>query len=102
MKPTQDYGLTYGTSFHGVTIRTSINTLIKVLGDPICFDNTGEDKVNVEWNCISEECFTITIYDWKEYRILDQDEIVSFHIGGFSYYETQSAKNELQILINNI
>ena len=32
-----------GTSFHDVTIKTSINQLIKVLGEPSIQDNTGKN-----------------------------------------------------------
>ena len=40
---------TSGTSFQNVTFEASINQLIKILGEPTEEDNTGEDKVNFEW-----------------------------------------------------
>lgn len=70
-----------GCSFHNVTITTTINDLILVLGEPQVFDNTGCDKVNVEWSAVTNKGFYFTIYDWKEYRVLDLDETIRFHIG---------------------
>ena len=37
-----------GTSFHNITIETTLSNLIKVLGEPQCFQNDGEDKTNVD------------------------------------------------------
>ncbi len=70
-----------GGSFHNVTITATINDLILALGEPQVFDNSGEDKVNVEWGAVTEAGFRFTIYDWKEYRVLDLDEPITFHIG---------------------
>ena len=44
-----------GTSFFGVTIRSTINILTDALGHPQHYQNTGEDKVNVEWICETEK-----------------------------------------------
>ena len=88
-----------GTSFHDVTIKTSINQLIKVLGEPSIQDNTGEDKVNVEWEVITDDGTVGTIYDWKEYRRLDGDDLVEFHIGGHNKSDTLIIKNELKQLL---
>ena len=87
------------TSFHDVTIKTSINQLTKVLGEPSIQDNTGEDKVNVEWHVITEDGVVGTIYDWKEYRRLDRDDLVKFHIGGFNKSDTLIIKNKLKQLL---
>lgn len=70
-----------GGSFHNVTITSTINDLMLVLGEPQVFDNTGRDKVNVEWSVITNKGFYFTIYDWKEYRVLGLDETIRFHIG---------------------
>jgi len=84
------------TSFHGVTIHTSYNKLVEAIGKPQCEDNSGEDKVNFDWDCETEDGIFFTIYDWKEYRSLDLDEIIEFHIGGKSQYDCVLAKDELQ------
>jgi hypothetical protein len=94
-----ELNLINGTSFYDVTIKTSINQLTKVLGEPSIQDNTGEDKVNVEWEVITEDGVVGTIYDWKEYRRLDGDDVVEFHIGGFNKSDTLIIKNELKQLL---
>lgn len=88
-----------GTSFHFTTIRTTVNKLIDTIGHPQCFDNTGDDKVNFEWDCETEEGDVFTIYDWKEYRPLGYDELIDFHIGGFDKIVTEKAKRELLDLL---
>lgn len=70
-----------GGSFHSVTITSTVNELISVLGKPSVFDNSGDDKVNVEWYAETDSGFRFTVYDWKEYRVLDLDEPILFHIG---------------------
>ena len=95
--------LVNGTSFYDVTIRTSINQLTKVLGEPSMNDNSGEDKVNVEWEVItngSNYFPTVgTIYDWKEYKRLEGDDVVEFHIGGHSKLDTTIIFRELSNLL---
>ena len=36
-----------------------------------------------------------TVYDWKEYRTLDEDEIIEWHIGGYNEASTIDALNEM-------
>ena len=89
-----------GTSFHNTTIKTTINELTRVLGESTYEDNTGEDKVNIEWICERENGDVITIYDWKEYRVLDRDEEIEFHLGGHSQLSTFNGKEDLIALLN--
>jgi hypothetical protein len=84
-----------GTSFHNVTIKTTINKLTDALGHAHYFQNTGEDKVNVEWICETEDGDVVTIYDWKEYRTIGVDEEIEFHIGGHNKMSTLGAKEQL-------
>ena len=103
MKKLTDLNLLNGTSFHGVVINTSIKKLKSVLGEPTIQDNTGEDKVNVEWGVITKQGIVGTIYDWKEYRRLGEDDIVQFHIGGKTEEDTLKVKNELvKLIFDNI
>ena len=83
------------TSFHDVTIKTTVNNLVKALGEPQYFDNMGDDKVNVEWVCETKDEDVVTIYDWKEYREIDPDEEIEFHLGGHRSIHTLDAKDEL-------
>lgn len=100
MKTLNDFSLTNGTSFQGVTIRTTINELQTKFGEPIMFDNSGDDKVNVEWAGVTSEGYVFTIYSWKEYRPLGLDEKVEFHIGSKSSFNSKVAKSELLNLLN--
>ena len=84
-----------GTSYHGVNITTTVRTLIEIIGEPSTEQNDGEDKVNFDWNCITNNGDVVTIYDWKEYRPISKDEVIEFHIGGNSISHTLDAQNEL-------
>jgi hypothetical protein len=90
------YQSTDGTSFHGVTIRATVNQLISAFGEPSDDSNTGEDKVNFEWDMETEEGEVFTIYDWKEYRMIDVDEYVTWHIGAMSKSVSYDAEGELR------
>jgi hypothetical protein len=88
-----------GTSFHGTTIRTTVNKIAEFLGEPTVQDNTGEDKVNFEWDCETKDGEVFTIYDWKEYRSIHGEELIDFHIGGYNKIVTEKAKRELLDII---
>jgi hypothetical protein len=89
------YQSTDGTSFHGVVIRATVNQLISAFGEPDMEYNTGEDKVNFEWNMETYEGEVFTIYDWKEYRPLQRDEYVTWHIGANSKSVSNDAEREI-------
>jgi hypothetical protein len=91
---------TNGTSFHDVVIRARVEDLISVLGEPTIQDNTGEDKVNFEWDCETEDGDVFTIYDWKEYRKLETGEFITWHIGAHSKTISNVAYNELIDALN--
>ena len=90
------YQNTDGTSFHGVVIRATVNQLISAFGDPSMEYNTGEDKVNFEWEMETNEGEVFCIYDWKEGRPLKSDEIVTWHIGSKSKSVSYDAERELK------
>ena len=89
------YQSTDFTSFHGVTIRASVEQLTKAFGDPSMEYNTGEDKVNFEWEMETDEGEVFTIYDWKYYRPLRSDEIVTWNIGSKSKSVSWDAEREI-------
>ena len=91
---------TSGTSFYGVTLTVTPQQLIDALGEPEYFSNDGSDKTNMDYSLETEDEIAFTIYDWKEYRPLQMDEKIEFHIGGFSYSQCVYAKNEVLRLIN--
>lgn len=88
-----------GTSFHHSTITASAKELIAALGEPQCQSNNGEDKVNLEWTCETENGKVFTIYDWKEYREISMHEMITWHVGGHSRYDTIIAVDELQTIL---
>ena len=91
-----------GTSFHDTVIGTTVHTLKQILGEPHYSGNDGEDKVNYEWDMETSNGDVFTVYDWKEYRPLDEYEIIEFHIGGMSKAITEQAKNEMYDALSNL
>ena len=85
-----------GTSFHDTVINTTVNKLIKALGKPMNDQNDGKDKINFEWKMELEDGTLFTVYDYKEYRKLDLDELIEFHIGGFDVQATEKALWNIQ------
>jgi len=87
---------TNGTSFHSDTITCSLNDLIAIIGKPVrCFD----DKVNFEWTCETDKGDVFTIYDWKEYRSIPENQNIEWHIGGHNKGVTYQAKIELNDML---
>jgi len=85
-----------GTSFHDSTFDCSVSTLRKVLGEPVYECNDGSDKTNFDWEMETDNGDVFTVYDWKEYRALKEDEIIQWHIGGMSKQITEQAKHEIE------
>jgi len=90
-----------GTSFHDCTITATVNELKTILGTPEFSDNDGEDKVNFEWNMETDNGDIFTVYDWKEYRAISEDEKINWHIGGKSAAVTIQAKAEITAALNS-
>ena len=84
-----------GTSFHETTIKCSVSMLRKILGEPEYEPNNGEDKINFEWAMETNDGDVFTVYDWKEYRILNENEMIEWHIGGHNREVTEQAKSEI-------
>lgn len=93
MKPTSQN--LNGTSFHDSTITASLTQLKTICGEPTCYGDT-DDKVQYEWDMETADGTPFTIYDWKEYRKFGANEMIEWHIGGFSRYETSKAQDEVQ------
>lgn len=88
-----------GTSFHGATVRATVNELKWILGIPAIEDNSGEDKTNFEWECQLQDGAVFTIYDWKEDRVLGLDEMVEWHIGAFNSFTSHEVQEQLVSLL---
>jgi hypothetical protein len=91
-----------GTSFQDVTFFASVQDLTRALGEPSYVDNTGEDKVNFDWNMETEDGDVFSIYDWKEYRKINDIEVIEWHIGSFSKSISNVAKMEVQKQLNDL
>ena len=100
MKPTTQS--TDGTYFHDTVINCSVATLRKVLGEPANECNDGQGKVNFDWDMETDNEDVFTVYDWKEYRILNENEMIEWHIGGNSRSVTEQAKREIREAIAKV
>jgi hypothetical protein len=100
MKPTTKS--TSGSSFHNDTFIASVSDLRKILGAPIYEANTGDDKVNFDWEMETHDGMAFTVYDWKEYRTLSETESIEWHIGGVTKFVTSTAVTEINNALNNI
>ncbi len=85
-----------GTSFHDHTFIATVSDLRYVLGAPDFESNDGEDKNNFDWIMETEDGEVFTVYDWKEYRPLPEDEVIEWHIGGRSGLITEKALLEIR------
>ena len=101
-KRSKDDGM-IGTSFHGGIIEATPNQIIKKYGEPMWGQNTGNDKVNMEWVLETTEYpnhwnvpkgTIFTIYDWKHYRPLGIDENIEWHIGSHRPVDGYQATSE--------
>ena len=85
-----------GTSFHDHTFTATVDDLRNVLGQPKFESNDGQDKCNFDWIMETEDGTVFTVYDWKEYRQLAEDETIEWHIGGRSGLITEKALLEIR------
>jgi len=91
-----------GTSFHNSTFDCSVAILRKILGEPDYECNDGSDKTNFDWTAETDNGDVFTVYDWKEYRPLSENEVVQWHIGGYNRGATEQARREIEKAISKI
>lgn len=71
-----------GTSYHGHSVKCTPADLKRVFGEPSIDSNGHMDKVNLEWILtLTENDATITLYDWEQYIMLQDDMVIDWHIG---------------------
>jgi hypothetical protein len=90
------------SSFHGVTIATTPAKLIKIAEEHgLEYEdyNDGHDKTNFNFTFELEDDTYFTVYDWKEYRPLNRNEGVLFHIGGATKLDSLKGKEVLKMLL---
>lgn len=95
----REYSQVSGTSFFNNTVTATPNQIIKLLGQPSSMGNDGRDKVNMEWDCITNTGVVFTIYDWKYYRPLDMDEQVQWHIGAHNAANAAEAADTVRLFM---
>ena len=92
------------TSFYRDTFTATPARLKEMFGEPTFDWNDGEDKTNMEWVLETTEKHNdwdvpvgsvFTVYDWKEYKVLDDHDMIEWHIGGHSKKISHQAKEEL-------
>lgn len=83
------------TSFHGDVFSASVSDLRRILGLPLYELNNGEDKVNFVWELATSSGDLFRVYDWNEYRVLDENEIIDWCIAGDSENSTKDAIKEI-------
>ena len=85
-----------GTSFHGTTVKTTARNLISIFGD-----STGScSKTAYNWDCETSDGKVFTVYDWKEIKKIELDDIIEYHIGGFNKQDTEKAKKEIERILH--
>ena len=78
-----EFNKTSGTSYQG-SVMTSLTSLKNILGAPSVTYADIDSKTRNEYLIEFDDGLVATIYDYKEYRAYDDDEIIEFHIGGFN------------------
>ena len=91
-----------GTSYHLHNIEATYNELVAILGEPTISQNDGEDKVNFMWDMETTDENVFDIYDWKEYRIIGEDEVIEWHIGANGVSQSAIAVIEVQAAIDEL
>lgn len=91
-----------GTSFFGDEFHAKVSDLRRILGEPKFETNDGRDKTNFDWTLETQSGEVFTVYDWKYYRPLDEEEMVEWHIGGHSGGVTAVALEEITNALSNL
>jgi len=99
-----------GTSYHGHNIKTTIDRLCELSEDRLEFRveqlslEDEDDKVQAEfsftWEDEDGEETSVFIYSWKEYRELDPNEIIHFHIGSRYNFESSEAARRIENILS--
>lgn len=86
-----------GTSHHGMVVNDTTEGLTKKLGlKPNYYEpELDGEKITREWDLTLQDGTPFTIYDWKEYRVYDDDVPVEWHIGTRSKEEQEKVKQAL-------
>jgi len=86
-----------GTSFHGITIKTSLGRLQELFPDSVEMFN--DDKVKYYFTLETNSGHPFSIYDWKYYRDIESGEVIEWNIGSFTKEVSQEAFEEINKII---
>ena len=83
------------TSFSFIAFKATANELIKKFGTPT-YNHPEDygDKVTREWELVLKDGTPLTIYDWKEYRLYSNDEVIEWHVGTCCNVSNPQKQNE--------
>lgn len=93
--------LANGTSFHGDTVRATVNQLTAVCGEILCKGDSS-DKSQYDWLMETEDGQVFTVYDWKEYRNFGEDDVLEWHIGAHDSHTANIGATELYLAIEEL
>lgn len=88
-----------GTSFYGITLKATPQQLIDLFPNSYDEQNDGRDKTNFDFTLQTESGEVFTIYDWKEYRRLEMDEVVKWHIGASNEATSIEGRDEVVAML---
>ena len=91
-----------GTSYHDHNMEATPARLKQLLGEPDMDDNGGGDKVNLEWVRETDKGDVFTIYDYKTYHKLRDNEMVEWHIGAKNKEISKQAQAEVLALFSTL
>lgn len=81
-----------GTSFHDDVIDATYDELVEKIGEPTFTEKSSDDKVQKEWQLMTDDGVAFTIYDWKEYdRDVTDGESIRWHVGYHGGLSNQAA-----------
>ena len=72
---------TYGGGYRGVRVITTLRKLRDEFGSE-SFPKSDDGKVTHEWAFEIKPDSILTIYDWKEGKLIGLDDEIEWHIGG--------------------
>lgn len=88
------------TSYFGVRLVTTPEKLISLLGESTYGLNCSGEKVKMGWDCETEDGDVFTIYDYYTHRTLEMNDVVHWHLGGFSKEATEKGLIEMTAMLS--
>lgn len=82
-----------GTHFQYITVIATLGELRKIFGEPE-YEEPG-DKTGYQFVAETDDGDVFSVYDRLEYRKLEEDEAINWHIGSHSKEISEKAKAEI-------